>query len=291
MHEEMLPKEVEPLQPLHTLQTDMAEAVSKASVNKASIITEQEKNRYHDKIEETSLNNAKKDNLSSFKLLRNVFISLISIAIIAASGYGIFKVTNKKKDIPPKEVGSSGDIRKRNGLSLIPYNQSRAVNISIEELSDRSKLVQKILNEAQTENIHITSYELGVPFRTVLSVISPSLPPEYYRAILDEGFFGGTNKGNFFIIQYDSYEQAYAGQLEWEGKMGLEILPMFNINSSSTINSFTDLIVANKDSRAAIDQNGNIIFLYAFYQPNLVVFSKNQEVFKTVNTILQRQNI
>jgi len=287
----MLPKDVAPLKSIHTLQTDIAEAISNEHISMVHIIAEQEKARSKEKeIEEKREedNSIETNVIPTSYFLRNTLITLVSIGVVVASGYGIFTIAQKRNAQFPVQIVDTPDTKE-----IISYNAKKEINFSSEELFDRKKLGTKLINEATSEPVDgVTFFKINSPVKDLLLILSPSIPSAYQRTLLEESFYGGLAQGNFFIISYDSYEQAYAGQLEWENNIGNSLSPIFGSVSSSTPTSrFEDRIVSNKDIRVAVDENGKTLFVYGFSVENIVIFARNEDVFRQVNEILLRRNL
>lgn len=296
MSDDMLPKDVAPLQPIHTLQTDLAEALSSKHVSKVGIIAEQEKVRAKEKEREED-NSPDPTIIPTSYLLRNALITLVSIVVVVASGYGIFTIAQKRSTQFPVPIEITPEAKE-----IISFNSKKEINFSSEELFDREKLSNKLINEAIPEAVDgVTFFKINTSIKNLLSILSPSIPSAYQRTLIDKSFYGGSAQGNFFIISYDSYEQAYAGQLEWEGQIGNSITPLFGGVSTTTSVSgatfstigvrFEDRVVSNKDIRVAVDEKGKTLFVYGFSVENMIIFARNEDVFRTINEMLLRRNL
>lgn len=295
MSDDMLPKDVAPLQPLHTLQTDIAEALSSKHVSKVGIIAEQEKVRAKIKEKEEDAVPVQ-ESISTSNLFRNSLITLVSIVVVVASGYGIFTIAQKRSTQFPVQIENTPEAKE-----MLSFNSKKEINFSSEELFDREKLSVKLINESIPDSIDgVTFFKINSPIKNLLSILSPSIPSAYQRTLLDKSFYGGSLDGNFFIISYDSYEQAYAGQLEWESQIGNSLMPLFGgVSSSTPITTtegakgvrFEDRVVSNKDIRVAVDEKGKTLFLYGFSVGNMIIFAKNEDVFRVVNEMLLRRNL
>ena len=290
MADDMLPKDVGDLKPLHTLQTDLAEVSSKIST--VSIITDQVKAK---EIEIKEKEAEKKEEAASIvptppvsysRLIRNSSITLASVLVIGASAYGIFYTAKERSvEAPVVVVPAAEDSR------IIIYDIRKDISISSEELSNKEALASKLRREVKVDSVGTTFFDTGTSFKNLLFSLSPSIPSSYQRSLASEDFFGGLQSGNFFIFKVDSYEQAYSGQLEWESSMKEDLFPLFGISSSSTLVRFDDRVVSNRDVRAAIDEKGNVLFIHGFYRINMIIFAKNEETYRQVYEMLLRRDI
>ncbi len=288
--DDMLPKDIPPLLPLHTLQTDTAETLTKENVSTTHIIAEQEKAK-EIKTREAEKNASEFGDVASrprsSHLLRNSLITLVMIVVMSGAGYAIFSTTFEKEDQGNTPVMTKVGESK----GLLSNNSEKEIIFSTDELLNRQGVSSKLLNDARVEENELTQYKLNVSLDTLLVILSPSIPSDYRRSFNEKSFFGSIDEENFFIIGVDSYEQAYAGQLEWEKTMKEDLFPLFGISSSSTLIRFEDRIVGNKDARVATNANGTTLFLYGFHQQDTLIFAKNEDTFRSISEMLLRQNL
>lgn len=277
MPEDMLPKDIK-LESVHTLQDDLNKASIKESEPKPipeTISVIKERNVFPEDVKEPS------------HLLRNILSTIIIVAVLVGGGWALFRYSqNKSKEAP---VSVAPAIKKQ---ELISYDSQKEINFSKEELLDRTALGIRIFNEARATAPGITFFKLSSSVKSTLNLLSPSIPPTFYRSLVDgKEFFGGYQTGNFIVLKTDSRDSAYAGMLAWESTMYGDLFPFFSVPSSENIARFEDKIVGNKDARLALDSKGNILFLYGFYDSQTILFAKNEEIFRSIQDMLLRQNL
>ena len=123
MADDMLPKDVAPLKSIHTLQTDIAEAISSEHISMVHIIAEQEnaiakEKAIEEKMEED--NSIDPNVIPTSYLLRNTLITLVSIGVVVASGYGIFTIAQKRNTQFPVPIVDTPDVKE-----IISYNTKK----------------------------------------------------------------------------------------------------------------------------------------------------------------------
>ncbi len=79
--------------------------------------------------------------------------------------------------------------------------------------------------------------------------------------------------------------------ISWEPVMSSDLFPFFSVPTTSTLTSFEDRIVGNRDARAAVDSKGNVLFVYSFYNSKYIIVAQNEAVLKSVQDVLLRQNL
>lgn len=253
------------LENIHTLESDTAEAINKNNISKADIFAAQEK-----KHEEESVVEEKKVAFSQYK---SIFLMFLGIVVLLGISYGVFVFFTKQSKQIPIPVATNTQ------TEIISYDFVKEVNFL-----NPSKLTTDAI--ATSTKGGVTFFKLSISMKDLLLTLSPSLPRDFYRAVQDKGFWGSLDGSNFFILTIDSYERSYAGMLTWEPLMKTDIFPLFGISSSSNLSRFEDRVVANKDTRVALDTQGNTLFVYGFYNPQTIIFARNSETFKAVSNRL-----
>jgi hypothetical protein len=281
MADDLLPKDV-PLKTIHTLQTDTAEAVLENKLSKASLIVEKD---------EQKKSSAGRTVFPEYTpppshLLRNLGVTFLSFLVIAAAGYGILKTAKERSSQAPVTAPPVDQVH-----ALLTYNNFKSISFSNEEFNNKNALITKLLAVALPSGEGVTFYQLNTSIKSLLAILSPVMPAEFSRSVASEDFFGGTNEGNFFIIKNDSYELAFSSLLKWEQNMGTDLFSLFGIDGSEELITFEDKIIANKDARVAVNGRGETLFLYGFYNNDVIIFARNEEVFRTVHDMLLRSNL
>lgn len=102
-----------------------------------------------------------------------------------------------------------------------------------------------------------------------------------FARLLDDNFmygvFSSTENSPFLILKVSEYSSAYAGMLEWERTMGLDLGALFNAEDYDySRGNFVDVVYYNYDVRAILDIEGDPVLAYAFTNPNTIVIFSNR---------------
>ena len=155
-----------------------------------------------------------------------------------------------------------------------------------------------------------TGPELGI--QDLLGVIAPNLPAELARTLQPTyllGVHSFDQNQAFLILQTDSYGLAYSGMLSWERTMRGDLHPVFNRTPSPHTNpvgvgasptttevasapffntSFVDKVVENRDTRALLNEQGDILLLWTMLGRNIILITTNEY---TLREVVARMNV
>jgi len=279
MDKKLLPDDVT-LDNIHTLSSDTFHAIEGQKIAQEKLIAKREQEEVRIK-QEREYRQQQARTVRSYKV-RNILILLSSaVALFGASIVVLNFVNNKNESFPVQPVKTE--------QTLVSFEIKKEIIFSLADVRDLEKIKLKLLNEAVATSSRNTYYVTDPSIADLFSTLSSSIPDMFLRTV-KEVFYGGSVNGNFIVINVDSYERSYAGLLEWEPFMSVDLAPLFgSIATSSAI--FKDKVVENKDVRSVYDSSGQLIFLYGFYNQNIVIFAKNEEVFKNTFDGLLRQNL
>lgn len=110
----------------------------------------------------------------------------------------------------------------------------------------------------------------------------------------------------FVVMQSTDLNQSYSGMLSWERTLVREVQDIFfeNLGSSQVFTNenieiststptyidtpFRDIIISNKDARAILDEDNNILLFYSIIDNENIVITTNKETF---DLVLNRLNV
>ncbi len=158
------------------------------------------------------------------------------------------------------------------------------------EDSDKEYVVEKI-----------DGYKLLITTSVFLNSLQTKASDSLTRALETNFIFGyHSSLGNnpFLLFKVKSYENVYAGMLDWEKYIYNDLINIFKKENSileEGVGDFKDIVVANKDVRALLNKEGKIDFAYSFPDKNTLIIVNNkttmEEIFRRVLTAsLERQN-
>lgn len=149
-----------------------------------------------------------------------------------------------------------------------------------------------------------------LPTLDFLTTLTPNVPPALQRT-LGPTFLLGLHSFDenqpFLLLQADTYTTAYAAMLEWERTMRGDLGPLFVRNPSPKIpapaapaeqlgsttlqveqqpvfipTSFVDKIVENRDTRALLSAEGDILLLWTMLGRNIILITTNEYTLREV---------
>jgi hypothetical protein len=128
-----------------------------------------------------------------------------------------------------------------------------------------------------------------------LSLLESRAPGSLVRAFDPLFMLGIVGKeslrpSTFIIFKLESFENAFAGMLDWEESIAEDIGPIFStaeiLRSGASEIEFRDITTRNKDVRV-LEINGQVSLLYSFYDNEILIITDNLE---TMQTLIERLN-
>jgi len=146
-----------------------------------------------------------------------------------------------------------------------------------------------------------SDYKLLVTTESFFDGIEAKIPDSLIRNLGQDfiiGYHSSLGNNPFLILEVKSYNNAFAGMLDWEKTMFRDLSPTFVRQDSSISldnNPFQDIVVSNKDVRAILNEKGKIELAYSFPNPETLIIANNettlQEIYRRVtNARLERKN-
>ncbi len=133
-----------------------------------------------------------------------------------------------------------------------------------------------------------------LPARDFLLRLGGHIPASLPRVSLP-AFMLGTHvfDGNqpLLLFKVDPYEQAFAAMLEWEPYLLIDLAPFFPSDATTTVASFKDEILDNKNVRVARAASGKAIALYSFLDRGTLLITTNEHTLREVLGRLTRPRI
>ena len=147
----------------------------------------------------------------------------------------------------------------------------------------------------QSATSSVSGIEGEYPASAFLGLLAPHAPSALLRSLFDRFLLGVHSfDGNqpFLIFKTASYQQTYAGMLEWERDMQGDLLPLFERKPRVRIpeegtttpvtapqvteTEFADAIVENHDARVIHNAAGDILLMWSFVNRETLVIATNE---------------
>ncbi|MDB5194805.1 MAG: protein of unknown function with transrane region [Parcubacteria group bacterium] len=283
-----------PLKQIRTFQGDAAEALYH---EQASLVSLRSAERAKQDLLRSKAE-APEDDGSGKRRAISLSLLIGGIIFLGAAGYaGYYAYTTYlvKTAVPVISIP------KNRFLPVASTTTSDASSIS------RAALITLVQNEkaqplADGNLLHIEltkgGLDTGVLMNTteLLLALEAKPPGSLVRAfdpLFMLGVLGGTPTSTFLLVKLDSYENAYAGMLDWEMTMKEDILPLFaseaEIGNVAANAVFTDATVKNKDARELLNASSTPVLVYSFYNQNLLIVTGSETALKTLLSELDTQ--
>jgi hypothetical protein len=135
-------------------------------------------------------------------------------------------------------------------------------------------------------------------FGEFIEVLESNAPASLVRAIEPHFMLGtiGINDATetFLILKLNSYENTFAGMLQWEKSLALDLGSMFStslvIQELPPEISFIDLTDRNKDIRALTYENIPVL-LYSFLEKEVLIITESVEALRSLIERLNREKL
>ncbi|MDD4989084.1 MAG: hypothetical protein PHV42_01525 [Candidatus Pacebacteria bacterium] len=282
---------------LRTYQDDIASAVNKEKASMITIALAEAKKR------EQNVTFEKQSSFSG----RNIWITAVSILLIlGGAGISLYFYL-QQKPIPPSQSHIAEN-------ALLIADSEKIIPVST---LARQEILSALENEKRSysgelgsvENVRLQTGDTAKRDLTAsefFSSLSSTIPGNLLRSINPTYVFGiHVFKKNepFIILKVDSYQNAFAGMLDWEKTMFTELGPLF-LDEAPKASDFapagkygdgtwSDAIIGNSDSRAVMDkETGEYVFLYSFLDKNTILITTNEDTVKEIaNRIRARELI
>ena len=120
--------------------------------------------------------------------------------------------------------------------------------------------------------------------KDVLKVLESKTPPALVRSMSGDNMFGLIQvQGEsipFWIIEVDSFENAFDGILDWEDFIQEDLVPVFSNSTQAIDPVFTDVISRNKDIRVLRNNAGEELLVHTFLDKNTLLITEKEIAFK-----------
>lgn len=274
------------IETLRTLKGDMDEMIKSQSISLARIAMEEDARR-------------RASGLSiAVEGRKNWAMIIISVLMIASglgiAGYVYLNYRPTTADIVPIETVYT---------TFSPIATEYGKNFSLEGLS-QNKIISDLKGLVSSTEIpggSIQKFNLIkktangkdalLKSQEFFTQIRSGAPGDLTRSLKPEMIFGVANtlggaKSGILIFEVESYQNAFAGMLNWE--KGSLVKDVFQIITSQPENEylingiFEDLVVNNQDTRILRNENQEIALIYGFLNGRYLVITGNTEVFNEI---------
>lgn len=275
-----MPPEQDPkksIKSLRTYQGDVDEILSKGKASSATILVAEQKRKIADP-------EKFKEPVSHEKRNKAFLVTGIVLVLVGMLSVGVIYYL---------KVNEGVNIQQK-AKTIISFSSEEDFSMAN---SIRSKIITNIIEQKQNYKgplnsilyINPTNVDSKTPANLddLLSILTPNMPSSLIRSFENNYMFGGyTSQSNepFILIKVKDYASAYAGMLDWEKNINVDIGELFQLSPelSSSTSLFVDEAFKNNDLRILKDQNRKIVLLYAFLDKNTLIITGTEDVFTAI---------
>ncbi len=244
----------------------------------------------------------KRHSVKNSKNLLMTFLAILFIVIgIGIVGLSFVLVSQKKAELDEKssivitpDPLLINDFRKE--IYIPKPTKSKLIRATTDEVEETSIPIGAVKHIYFVEDNSDGFKEL-IDTTEFMRLLEAKVPGSLYRT-LDSNFMYGVHSradGNspFMIFKVSSYSTAYSAILTWEASLARDFEDIFNRDFSDTSRFFfEDIVLYNTDVRALLNDQGEVIFGYAFLQDkNTLVIFENKLSLREIITRMQRNTI
>jgi len=306
---------------IKTYEQDFANAVAhKHLTTTSAIIAEKERaEKSREKSDSEILQDAQNQEIKQEKhTLRNVLLSIISLALIGGGAFSAYYLYSKSPLAPSTPVQTPVA---QVAQSIISSDSRAIVNISNLSVNSALSLIRSEIGKPQDSGTvkEIVIAQAGSSTEKLVRLTAPQIidqaditVPDMFRRSLGTNWMLGTyvddsgQKSTFILTTNSFFQNTFAGMIQWESTI-IDDLKQYLLSPSivttgtttgtstssttqeiSLRGKFTDRIVKNKDVREFIDTNGNIVFLYSFISNDKLVFTNSESALEEVISRLEK---
>ncbi len=273
---------------IETYNSDVAQAIKKNSVSAMQIALAESK-KQQDRQFAGGIDTAENSHSLIIKILIGIlFIAIVILGYLWWAGY----LTPKNETVP-----SQKNITQPAQQAVVPIKIEQRQIIPIEDKDSIS--IKNDINKARNGNVDaatIKEIALGTQANGVVNVanteawftrLDTNASPQLVRALGSDylmGVYGSSPRETFIIFNVKSYDNAFAGMLNWESYIKEDIGSIFERNLPQTQNAtsttnqrvFTDKILFNKDTRILNNNQGQTVLLYTFIDPRTLILVSSE---------------
>ncbi|MEI6528368.1 MAG: hypothetical protein WCO10_01705 [bacterium] len=279
---------------IRTYKSDIQDIMKTDHVSSVNIaIAETEKMR--SKIQSSVIEEAKKEsNITTVILTISLILVIVAIGIIFLVFSGNTNPATQSQTVTP--------------ISLFTAERNQEINVASSTAmmlgtTIRTQIKNSTISVNSVENIFLTQNTTAgktlLSTSDLVSVLNLTLPDILERSLTSDymiGFFAFGQNLPFLILKTSSFENAYAGMLQWEKNIRSDLATIFSLptetvslTSQTNTKGFEDKVVANNDTRILKDNYGQTILLYSIIGKDTIIISTSEVSFKEVLARLNRE--
>lgn len=271
---------------IETYNSDVAQAIKKNSVSAMQIALAEQKKQQDRQFASTIVEDEKPHSLLIKILFGGLFLVIIILGYLWWAGYLTPKagtVQTQDNTVPVQQTVSPIKIEQR---QIIPIDGKDSISIK----NDINKVKNGNIDSATVKEMVLGTQSTNGSVKSVSSAdlfarLDTHAPTQLVRSLGSDyimGVYGSYPRETFIIFNVKSYDNAFAGMLNWESYINEDIGTIFDRGTTQSVKSgtsssmtnqrvFTDKILFNKDTRILNNTDGQTKMLYSFIDPKTLI--------------------
>jgi len=285
---------------IRTFKGDMAAAITANHLSSINIAIA-ENQKMNAEIRSKQKEESSPEEYSKNKII--IFISIILI-IIGVAGFSLLYIFKKptSEQVFKTQLPSLITTEYKDELNLEIITNNKILNVLSDKLNTSQIPVNNLYNAYIT--IGSSTNQRLVTASEFVTLMKFHMPDMIRRTLFTDFMVGAyaTDKNlPFVILKTSSFENTYAGMLNWELDLEKDFQVLFRLpgyeNQAGILSGlaptvskkFTDAVIINKDVRVLRDDEGKIIFLYAIVNKETIIITVNDIAFKEIINRLDKE--
>jgi hypothetical protein len=264
---------------LHAIRTyrgDVEDVVQTKNISMVSVVAAEEEKKAKEK---------KHDEVRKKTFLANIVYLVGSVVLLGAGATAVFYAymasLPKDTSVPTNTKDASLVFSERSEIKILPIpSKERIMGILLEEKNAEDnplgtfKRIFIASSSTSTDDIQSDVFFASIE-ADVQSTFVRSL-----EGTMMIGLHSYSKTVPFLMFKSESYEQTFNGMLRWESSMRENLSPFFDLGATTTLAiPFEGAILQNRDARVVRDEQGDIIFMYAFPDEKTLVITEHPDTF------------
>lgn len=292
-----VPLEESSVRPLQTYKGDLESVVTEKGVSVVSIAAAEAARRGKEPLKTETPEEKEARQRSWAMVIGGASLLLLALGVLAVVFLRPTSVTSPQ--LPKSPFITTDETAK----VLVPAGHGNRDEVMTNLLAARQQAKLSLGLIEWLRIVEPSSEKDGIPrtlsFQEFLGIIAPQAPAELTRT-LGNGYTLGLHSFDenqpFLLFQVDAYEPAYAGMLIWERTMRDDLSPFFSRTPSPRQNGqplatstpqflqtgFLDKVVENRDTRAIVNDSGDILLLWTFLGRDTILITTNEYTLREV---------
>jgi len=219
---------------------------------------------------------------------KNIFMIIISsiLVILGISAIAVVIIFVDKSGTDSSEKRIISHVK-----STIEYDYKKS--FELDDLSSVKKASSDAFDNTNLpfgsiKNIFFTKkdelgYSRQVDAKEFIESLDSRVPNQFIRnlnGVFSAGVVSLEGNKPFLILETVNFDASYSNMLAWEKTMLYDIGSLFRVNQKHYATKFEDIILNNRDVRAILDSEGNLVFAYSFVESHKIVFFTDNHVLK-----------